>query len=163
MATRGGLTSDYLSEVCRGLKHFIGVFASDELVPNLKKFTTSQKFSLICNLSPRKDRGTHFITIVRHERNLYYLDSLGHDCHQPNIIDFLRKIKLPVFYMTTQIQDYSSLFCGFYCIMFCHMYEEHGSNFMTKVQFYSAELKKNDELCIQYITDCVNLKNVKMN
>lgn len=161
MATSKGLQSTYLRNVCSDLNYFCGIFASDELTINYDEIMKKKRFSLICNLSPASEEGSHYITIIRDSNNLYYLDSFGHDTSQIHITNFLKKASLTTFFLSTQIQDYTSLFCGFFCVMFCYLYDSYGGSFMTKAKFHSDDLKKNDELCLKYIIKLCEKRNTK--
>ena len=50
---------------------FKGVFASDEI-----PFFPGSNFSLICNLSRKNDKGSHFIAIYVLSKTMIYFDSI---------------------------------------------------------------------------------------
>lgn len=137
-----GLTNGELENIAKKcLLNFLGVYPSDAL-PELKN---SNFLSVIFNLSPHNEEGTHFIAIVKTKLRVYVFDSLGKRKHYSRMINkFIDRIGNPVIYCTKKIQPTSSIFCSLYCLSFIlHMQKKN----CYPIQFYNMFpkcLQKND-------------------
>lgn len=143
-----GLTNRDLEKLCKKcIYNFIGVYPSDSK-PNQKKL--KKNFSLIFNLSPHFEQGSHFIAIVRRKNKLYYFDSLN-ERKNNDISKFIHSLNLNITYCRNKIQSDESIFCGLYCLAFLL----HMQNFnSTPYQFYkkfSRNKKKNDIIVKKFI------------
>jgi hypothetical protein len=129
-------------------KYFLGVFSSD-IYP--KNFVKKKKFFIIFNLSKHFQAGSHFIAIAKNKNKIIYFDPLGHKCMNIGILKFLLKNKIKVLFNHTKIQSDYSVFCGYFCLAFLlHMLNTN--SLKSFVTFFSlSNLKKNDNLCIEYI------------
>ena len=66
-----GISNKYIEQFMSRFKiDFKGVFASDEI-----PFFPGSNFSLICNLSRKNDKGSHFIAIYVLSKTIIYFDS----------------------------------------------------------------------------------------
>jgi hypothetical protein len=143
-----GVSNIYLDEVLFQVsKTYRGCFASD-CIP--KHLTKEDDFSLICNLSKRSDKGSHFVSIVSTNNKMYYLDPLGLPCFVDGIANFLRACNKPVLVNETQVQDVDSYFCGFFCMLFVIAFDH---KCFWQLRFFKSDLKRNDDLCITYIKE----------
>lgn len=142
----------FLQSYC---KYFQGVYSSNTIPQDLKNKET---FSIVVNLSRNDESGSHFITILKHEDNLFYLDSLKLPPKEEILNSvFIEKIS-SLKTISTQIQSVDSNFCGFYCILFC-LFQDKITAKSRLPKFYTNanDLRKNDKLCLQYILNCIEL------
>jgi hypothetical protein len=143
-----GISNKYIAKVLSsaGLKDFRGVFSADNVSVQL---TQESNFIIVCNLSPASVRkGSHFITLVKDNKELRILDSLALSIDQYPIS--LRKHLGKDFHMVYKepIQDILSPFCGFYCIYFAlnSRYDE-----IKLEPFDPVANLKNDDICVRNI------------
>lgn len=140
-----GLTNIYINHILnRTCTKFRGVFSCDNINESILNYSQS---SFVCNLSAESSLGSHFVTIIVQKSRILYLDSLGMSCTNPDIINFIIRFEKPIFYNVTQIQSYSSIFCGFYSIYFCLHYDKYNHDDYA----FSNILHDNDDACIQLI------------
>ena len=145
-----GVSNKYIEDVLTlYCPNFIGVYSSDNLPTEL---ANKEKFSLVCNLSPSKEPGSHFITIFSDRKHVFYMDSLGLNCFHKSISTFLNLTKKKIIINTTQIQDFSSIYCGFFSILLCMFFENPNA---INVSFSKDHLRRNDVLCLYYISHAV--------
>jgi hypothetical protein len=141
-----GISNRYIESILfPSCKYFKGVFSANSIPGFL---TNCETFSIVCNLSRIEEEGSHFISIIASSSHVLYIDSLGLPCIIPEISSFLQKLSRPVFYNVTRVQDLSSKFCGFFCILFV-LHSERKCKFSLK--FEETNLLKNDHICIDYI------------
>ena len=153
---REGITSIFIDLMLLGrAKNYSGCYSDDTLPYNLHLL---KSFVLVCNLSKSYDRGSHFVTIVKSQRYMYYIDSFGRPpppkCD--GIHSFLKASSIPVFVNYRQLQHPESSFCGFFAILFCLLYSnsENDGNLVHESEFplfHSDDLRKNDQLCLKHI------------
>ena len=80
-----GISNKYIEQFMSRFKiDFKGVFASDEI-----PFFPGSNFSLICNLSRKNDKGSHFIAIYVMSKTIIYFDSFGMQCYVHSICKYL--------------------------------------------------------------------------
>lgn len=147
-----GITNLYIESILKPTcADFLGVFSANTIPAALLQHSN---FSIVCNLSGVEETGSHFISIINLDDCVLYLDSLGLACTVFEIGNFLRKLKKPVFYNSQQVQDVSSNFCGFYCMLFI-LYVNHPC---TPVSFYDNQNKLllNDVICVKKICEILN-------
>jgi hypothetical protein len=141
----GGLTNIYiesvLSERCINFK---GVFSCDNIPQHFAKL---DQFSIICNFAKENETGSHFVSIIAFKEYVLYIDSFGIPCFNPSLQLFLSKTLRPIMFNTIQIQDFTSNFCGFYCILFVLHFNAQVRTKMT----FSNNLPENDAICLKYI------------
>ena len=131
-----GVSNIYIEDILKPLtKHFIGVFASNQIPPELHK---KQRFSIIINLSKSHEKGSHWIAIHKDKHKLIYYDSVGFPLTNSNIKSFLKKIKQDYQYNLFENQCINSKLCGFFVILFVLLLEQD----MTFVQFKNLFSKK---------------------
>ena len=156
-----GVTNIYLyntlknSIKCSNL--FVGVFSSDNM--NVKKLKMKEEFILICNLSPQKHAGTHFVTIVANKREILYCDSLALPINTSNeLFSNLKNIRKKVTnFIKHPIQASLSNFCGIYCMYFVALFDhKRFPHVIYQKKFVKHHLKKNDFICVN------NLKELLM-
>lgn len=142
-----GISNHYIESILQPTcQDFRGVFSSNNIPKYLQN---SVKFSIVCNLSKIGELGSHFITIISQPNYVAYIDSLGLPCSVLEINKFLHKLEKPIYFNKTQIQDTSSTFCGFFCILFVL----HFSISSTPIKFDNEDLCLNDAFCIEQICE----------
>ena len=125
---------------------FRGVFSCDNIENSLKE---SKQFSIICNLSKSNEIGSHFITVLKYENTLLYVDPLGYPCKNSDILSFLNSQSCELMYSQTRLQDKESVLCGYFCMLFCIDFEKS----YTHRMFHSEpNLLKNDNLVLKYLS-----------
>lgn len=128
-------------------KHFIGVFSSNSIPPNLHQ---ERDFTIICNLSRLGEPGTHFISIIKRGNSLMYLDPLAmyitlnndltnfiESCNCENILKFIHPI-----------QDPTSWYCGYFSLYFSLYFNETLPYHNELTPFDVNNLKLNDCICL---------------
>lgn len=153
-----GITNGDLEKLCKKLlnNNFLGVFPSD-VTPKSKKFL----WSVIFNLSPHYEEGSHFVAIIKRKRKIFYFDSFGKQCSNGNLITFMKYYKLPIEYNKIKIQSDTSSLCGYYCFYFLHEYFLKNKSYkevISKFHEESKELVKNDLKLLNFIVKIVNNK-----
>ena len=81
------ISNFYIADVLQPrCKYFKGVYSSNTMPPKLIKL---KRFIIICNLSQEGTKGSHWVTIVKQDKNVLYIDSLGLPCLSKDIQKFL--------------------------------------------------------------------------
>ena len=144
-----GITNYELEKFCKGIigKDFLGVFPCD-VYPY--KFKLKNK-SLIFNLSPHYEKGSHFVAILKKNKKIFYFDSFGKKCENKNIVSFLKKYTTKIYYNTKTIQSKKSIFCGLFCLAFLINCQKKKITLEKFVNMFKYPLKNNDSLCLNMI------------
>ena len=148
--------TNYIQPRC---KYFVGVFSSDDLPSDPLELPCC----LIANLSKRNQKGSHFVAMYIDEKNqLYYLDSFGflppiwNKCLMKFLPPWIEKNTFKSI-LSHSIQDFRSLFCGWYVAAFCLSV---GNNLMSPQRFVKIFVKKpkskNDEIVTRFIKEIEN-------
>lgn len=118
-----GISNRYINKILYATcgQTYRGCWSSDTIpFTELKKLTN---FSIVINLSKRREVGTHFITLLVSPKKVWLIDSLSLFDTPRRLKTQLRKhiypgrqcVKLP----THEWQDVTSVFCGFFAIYCC--------------------------------------------
>ncbi len=146
-----GATNEIIHRFCERIccNYYEGMFTA--INPPFDYFAQQDKFTVIVNI------GSHFITIYADKNFILYIDPLGIsvNTYDKRLIRFLKKCKRKIFYNTKKIQNFSSMFCGLYAILFCKFFDEERSN-DYKLKFYPNGDIKNDKLCVEYLNKLVD-------
>lgn len=146
----GGISNQYLETTASTIlpKNFIGVFPCD-YHPTI----TRNNFSIIFNTGNSKSKGEHFVCIMANKHHVYYFDPFGMEVNNAKILQFIKKIQngRKIYFNSSQIQDFNSSFCGFYCLAFLmSVYKKIPfHNFLSS--FNREHLKNNDKKVIVFI------------
>ena len=108
------LTNFGIQEYFKDEKRFNGVYSRNNL-PKLKKD------AYVTNLDHSKNTGTHGVVIFVKEDRVIYFDSFGVEFIPKEIMEkiehsFLGNKNIET--STFRIQDYNSIMCGYFCILF---------------------------------------------
>ena len=108
------LTSFEIQEYFKDEKRFNGVYSRNNL-PKLKNGV------YVINLDHSKNMGTDRVVIFVKEDEVIYFDSFGAEYTPKEIMEKIehsslgnKNIKTSIF----RIQDYNSIMCGYFCILF---------------------------------------------
>ena len=127
-------------------KIFNGVYSRN----NLPK---SKNGAYVINLDHSENTGTHWVVIFLKEDEVIYSDSFGVEYIPKEIMEkiehsFLgnKNIKTSIF----RIQDYNSIMCGYFCILFFEymLHNKSLTNFTNLCSPWNFE--KNDEIIKKY-------------
>ena len=151
------LLIDYISPRC---KNFIGVFSVDNLPSN---HCLVLPCCLITNLSKSNEKGTHFVAIYISSKNqLFYFDSFGFlpPIWNKPLLQFLKPwLKKNQFQtvLDRPIQNFNSLFCGWYCAAFCLIIGNKLMSIKHFIQIFEKKLlQKNDLIVTDIIKEIEN-------
>ena len=175
-----GMTNDLLERMAYailgegggGSCHFAGVFAADRLPPDL---VSRPRFSFIVNLDPwfdgeeegetaaaadDDDEGAnnnkgHFVTVMGYPDCVMFLDSYGMPCKQKHVLAFFRECGRPVECANVQVQDFGSVFCGLYALLFLS-YIDVAPDFDLEFYRGKTHLHRNDARCVHYLRKVID-------
>lgn len=150
-----GLTNYELEQIGKQcLINFKGVYPSDSF-PRIKD--DEQYFSVIFNLSPHNEIGSHFIAIVHRASKTYYFDSFGKECKNKKILNFMTKFSDTIFFNNQKLQHETSVFCGLYCLAFILYMQKPKTNPLNFLKMFSRYLPYNDTFVKNYIVHAINM------
>lgn len=143
---------DFLNQC--NVKYFQGVFPIN-FIP-VSEFAKKQS-CFVLNLAHSSMQNGHFVVIFIRESSIYYLDPFGLPISNSIIYELAKKNNKKIYYSNEQIQDFQSVYCGFFCIFFIlNITKKHN----VKIDFYKnvSDLRKNDKKCFQYLKKFINMK-----
>ena len=127
-----------------------GIFLKD-MIP--KKLSNG---SYIVNLNSSGENGSHWTAFIKTTKEVFYFDPFGVYPVQ-NLMDIADKLKLQTYYNMTQLQDMSSILCGYFCIAYLYfMLHNKGTMFEKCIRFdklFKKNTKQNDKLLIAYMKE----------
>ena len=135
------LTNFKIIDYFKGVKGFNGVYSRNNL-PNLKKG------AYVTNLDHSQNTGTHWVVIFVKEDEVIYFDGFGVEHIPKEIMERIKNknIKISVF----RIQDYNSIMCGCFCILFFE-YMVNNKTLTDFTNLFSAwNFEKNDIIIGRY-------------
>lgn len=143
-----GLQNTSIATLLEHCGSFYGVFSSDNIPKHLKG---KNRFSIICNLSPKSKSGTHFIAIIAYNQTVIYMDSIGLPCSNNAILTFLKSLNRKIYFNNQQHQSVFSNYCGFYCMLYV-LYFNTPKYFQiqNKIEF-TNNYARNDQLCYKFV------------
>lgn len=163
VSSADGMSNLSLERLCRLScgPDFKGVYAADCIPDGLARLA---RFSIVVNLATVKDaKGSlqvgHFVTVVGSGEAVRYIDPYGFPCHQPLVLRFLTLCGRSKRYSLRQVQDFKSMYCGMYALLFATHFDRGGKK---KMRFFrrGKDLKKNDALCMKYLREYAAEKRV---
>jgi hypothetical protein len=157
---RGFEFEHYFSKLLIVKNIFEGVFSINTVPKRIKK-----KHFLICNLSPSNEPGSHWIVILRADKNhIEIFNSLGYDTQQKFCL-FRNKLPFKTIkffeYNENQFQPDAAKTCGLFCIYFAiNRILNYDHSFSTILEDIFVENKdENDKKVIYYCERLLNSKN----
>lgn len=150
-----GLSNFFVQDFLKlcDVKYFSGVY-SINFIP-AEEFTKKQS-CFVLNLAHSSMLNGHFVVIFIRESSIYYLDPFGFPVSNQDIYKLAEKNRKTIYFSNEQIQDFQSVYCGFFCIFFIlNITKKHN----VKIDFYKNvnDLHKNDKKCLQYIRKLINV------
>ena len=156
----------YLTQVLKRYKSFGGVFAYDEL--KTVELPTKKVSSIIVNTEPvGSNISGHWVLLTFFSKNKTLIkceifDSLAQPIPDLPIAlqDYIRLLKIPVKYSTTQIQSDFSNFCGLFCMArFMSILLNEGLDIFTN-NFNIKNLNRNNKISVKLIFRYIKDLNV---
>ena len=135
------LTNFEIQDYFKNEKRFNGVYSRN----NLPKF---KKGVYVINLDHSKNTGTHWVVIFVKEDGVIYFDTFGVEYIPKEIMERIKNknIKTSIF----RIQDYNSIMCGYFCILFIE-YMLNDKNLTDFTNLFSPwNFEKNDDIIKRY-------------
>ena len=143
----GVLTGSEIDSILNQFDIYLGTFASDS-------FRLSQnmgKQACIINTDIKTGPGDHWVAIINDQKNCYFFDSFGLPIYAGPIIKTLKENKIKNYmYNSCQIQPFTSVNCGYYCIAFILSYLE-GCDYNEFLKNFSTEVNENDNICYSLV------------
>lgn len=130
------------------LPEYLGVFSSNN-IPE-----TPNNFILICNLSNKEEKGSHFITICKINSELFILDSLALNIGNANLSEFISNLEYDkINTIKDPIQSFQSISCGLFCVYFVLLFHVKSKQKLKipLYRFVKNNLILNDGICIDNI------------
>jgi hypothetical protein len=145
-----GVTNIFINNLLSSKDTFFkGVYSANEI----NSIYLQPRESIIVNLSNNYEIGSHFIAFYRKNNTLIYFDSLCFFILDNNLKSFILKHQLKFKYNKKAIQDITSSFCGYYCILFILYIKKHTLSEFIKLFFITQPLLPiNDFIVIQYLS-----------
>jgi len=108
---------------CQLRNSFRGVFAVDSFSRLVQTHEDSIEGAFVVNQSPRRERGSHWLSVYIHRgndgaRSVVFFDSLGQGA--PWEVGVRVPVKTSLVYNTFQVQPDSSTICGLYSLYVLH-------------------------------------------
>lgn len=99
------------------IPYFRGVFMRDTLS---KKNKPKVQECWIINHGSSNTAGTHWTALVKNYNRAFYFDSFGKLPPPYEVIDYLNKSGVYLYYNSKNYQNYGSVNCGHLCLKFLH-------------------------------------------
>ena len=127
------------------IKNFAGVYAKDQLTPDMIKRDYFYIINLDDMYSPTN--GTHWVACFYDGDRIEYFDSYG--LKPPQIISE----NYDYIYNSSQLQSYQSKSCGYYCLYYI-FHRSHDYNFYEIIkQFSLTDLDYNQKLIMDFFNN----------
>jgi len=139
---------EFLGKKGLKIKNFLGVYPSDVL-PNIKK---KNMFACVFNLSEHDQEGTHFVSVVKLKKKIFYFDSFGKVCDNDNINKFMNSLKLKIFSNLMKIQEDSSHYCGLFAIYSVYVLLTRRKSMSSLQAEFEEDQKINDNKVLKKLT-----------
>lgn len=107
------------------IPHFYGVFMRDTL-PKKSKMK-SQECWIINHGSSHTD-GTHWTALAKNYSTAFYFDSFGKLPPPIEVVEYLHKNGVQLYYNAKKYQNYGSVICGHLCLKFLHDFWQQQAN-----------------------------------
>ena len=161
-----GLSNDYVEKLMFKLslnpEKFKGVKPCDIFLKDIEQnhYSLVEGDSIIINLSSSNNTGSHFISLyIPSKIQAEYFDSFALPSFDSNINKAMQAANLKVTEFKTPIQDFSSQFCGLYCIAFL-IWRQLGLEKAKFAQlFYDTSRLRNDFIVLELLKLYIEEKN----
>jgi hypothetical protein len=131
-------------------KSYIGTFPGC-VIPTAK----SKRYSFITNTDLHHQRGEHWNAWVVHGEKILFFDSFGRDPRDSTFPEIYKELlnRFNNFkYTKTQVQNFTSSTCGYYCIHFLYVLSL-GLDFEFFLNEYTDDFKMNDIAVIDFVNN----------
>lgn len=150
---QNGLSNIDIQGLCKKLKIKLNeICMKDEL-----RIEDMYNGGYIINLANHNQSGTHWVCFQKIDNTIYYCDSYGVVAPQ-NQVDLFANLSYKLYYNKVQVQDFSSNFCGLFCVLFLYIIQNNLNNpteacklFVKVFNTNKKDLKLNDEILYDYI------------
>lgn len=121
------LSNFEILDLAREIKipHFRGVFMRDTL---LKKEKPRIQECWIINHGSSHTDGTHWTALAKNYETAFYFDSFGKLPPPLEVIEYLSKSGVHLYYNAKKYQNYGSVICGHLCLKFLHDFWQQRKN-----------------------------------
>lgn len=119
------LSNFEILDFARELKipYFRGVFMRDTLS---RKNKPKERECWIINHGSSHTDGTHWTALAKNYNTAFYFDSFGKLPPPYEVIDYLSKSNVHLYYNAKKYQNYGSVICGHLCLKFLHnFWQQH--------------------------------------
>ena len=127
---------------------FRGCFPLDRIPP-----LTHTPCSMVVNTDKSGGKGEHWVAVYMGDDCCCYFDSLGLPLLEEELHQFLGRYYKTATYNKTPIQHWSSVLCGYFCVLFVKCVDSVESFDSFVQQFNKSELKQNDVLVRSLFTN----------
>jgi hypothetical protein len=108
------ISNIFINNLLHEKSFFKGVYSANEEKPML-----SDNECIILNLSDKNEKGTHFISVCKKRNKIILFDPIKiFEVIPQSIINYIKKHNAKIVTNNQAIQDYSSDYCGYFCIAF---------------------------------------------
>ena len=136
------LTNLEIQEYYQNEPRFNGVFSIDNLPNSIKNG------AYVINLDEYYDIGTQWVALYVNNKIVTYFDSFGVEHFAKEIMKFIVRKKIIV--NIYRIQAHDSIMCGYFCIGFIN-FMFNGKSLKDYTDLFSPnDLKKNDNIFLEY-------------
>ena len=129
-----------------------GCYASDTLPKQPFKTVPA---SLVVNVSKHTIPEGHFVAIHETASTVYYFDPLGiPSCspfYPPSICNFLARTHKKIISNAFPIQNFSSTYCGYFCIAYIMFCNKISPNFTQFISLFEKSSITNDSMSLEII------------
>ena len=139
-----GLTNHDLENFCKKIlgNSFLGVYPSDAQPLTFKK---RDNVSVIFNLSPHNETGSHFVAVFKKNKKIFYFDSFGKILKNKHLLKFLKPLTLTLYCNMKSIQSKKSNFCGLFCLAFLIVCQKNKKTISQFQKMFTENLKKKND------------------
>ena len=133
----------WINDLMRCFKRFLGVYSID----TVKRPLVYPSYTIV-NFSNSREVGTHFVAILFYTPAVcLYFDPLNLSFIPAGIFDYMTENSISVYRVNFKIQNDSSIFCAFYCLIpiFLHMNDIPISEGLS---LFQKNKLSNDKKCI---------------
>lgn len=151
-----------------GLRLYTGVFASDQLGDIQPLSVNKNTAAIIVKTDPSNKPGTHWQAIWLRRRNnefmpssCYFFDSYGQKPTNDYILRFTENAADITVWQNQQLQDYESVCCGEYCLLFLYSMANGNSLKDFLKQYSKSDFNGNDEKAKRHFKKIFKIKPKK--
>ena len=149
------VSNRYIYHTLKDLPDFRGCWACDQL--SKINFDDDQRHQIVINTGHSSTAGQHFVYLeLPRKGDPIFIDSFGMDIKNDYISSFLlEKGYTQYVFNRQQVQSFTSVYCGFFCIhaTLCRAMDHSVKRILSKFDW--VLLDSNDARCIKLIEESV--------